>query len=332
MRRLLLLALLLAACLPAAAHAATLGGWDRPAQRLVRTRGLMTDVAGGFHGERPLSAAQLRTSLAALTAQLGAAPVDVADGPVSVVRFDRLLVAQLGLSDVADVVQQQARAAGLQPPGYFGTEVTARYLGVRFNHPAEEDALELYPTDPITRAEAAWSLAVVARSGPWAAGAARQTLGAFSLPAYTAAQRAALRIAVSKIGMPYVWGGEYDTAGAHPYGDQVHGGYDCSGFAWRVYKLSGLPWGGAIAGRTAAQQAGEVPRSARLHLDQVEPADLLFFGSARFSGRATEASVVHEGIALSAQWAIHSSGQGVYVLPLDQGWLHDSFTWARRVV
>jgi hypothetical protein len=42
--------------------------------------------------------------------------------------------------------------------------------------------------------------------------------------------------------------------------------------------------------------------------------------------------VIHEGIALSKDFVIHSSDQGVYVLPLYEGWLHDQFTWARRVI
>ena len=128
--------------------------------------------------------------------------------------------------------------------------------------------------------------------------------------------------------MPYVWGGETDG----PSPGQVHGGYDCSGFAWRVYKLSGNPAGNKILGRTAAQQAGEIPKSKRLHINQVKPGDLVFFGSAKFKSKATEANVIHEGIALSKDFVIHSSDQGVYVLPLYEGWLHDQFTWARRVL
>jgi cell wall-associated NlpC family hydrolase len=64
----------------------------------------------------------------------------------------------------------------------------------------------------------------------------------------------------------------------------------------------------------------------------VQPGDLLFFGSAKFRDRATEANVTHEGIALSKDFAIHSSSQGVYVLPLYEGWLHDRLSWARRVL
>ena len=69
--------------------------------------------------------------------------------------------------------------------------------------------------------------------------------------------------------------------------------------------------------------AGEIPKSQRVALDDVQPADLLFFGSASFRSKATESNVTHEGIALSKDFVIHSSGQGVYVLPLYEGWLRD---------
>jgi cell wall-associated NlpC family hydrolase len=254
-----------------------------------------------------------------------------ASATVPVTAFDARLVAQLGLSDVARHVQDTARAAGLRPPRTFGTEVVARHLGLRDDHPAPDEALELYPWDPITRAEAAHSLATILQAGQWAVDGARAQLSAFTLPAYDAAQRAALSLAVAKIGMPYVWGGETDAVSSQ-FGYQAHGGYDCSGFVWRVFKLSGDPAGTRIGGRTAAQMAGEIAKRERIRLDAVQPGDLLFFGNASFRGRATERSVVHVGIALSAHWMIHSSGQGVYVSSLDDPWRRQEFTWARRVL
>jgi cell wall-associated NlpC family hydrolase len=140
-----------------------------------------------------------------------------------------------------------------------------------------------------------------------------------------------LRQAVAKIGMPYIWGGETDRAGVW-FGGQEHGGYDCSGFVWRVFKLSGLPWGWAIHGRTAAAQSAEIPRSARIRLADVQPADLLFFGPGRFWQKATERRIVHEGIALSKDFMIHASAQGVYVSPLFDPWRAKRFSWARRVL
>ena len=129
--------------------------------------------------------------------------------------------------------------------------------------------------------------------------------------------------------MPYVWGGETDTTrGAD--GPQVHGGYDCSGYVWRVFKLSGNPAGRSISGRTAADQAGEIPKSRRISFDGIKPADLLFFGRGSFS--SGPGGIVHEGIALSGAFMINASGQGVYVSPLFEHWRRNEFTWGRRVV
>jgi cell wall-associated NlpC family hydrolase len=316
----------LVAAAPASAH--TLANWDKKQQSQVLKAGLMQKLRGGFEGQQPLTTGQLGSAFAAMSAKTGTPAVSVSSAPLTVTRFDALLVAQLGLSDAANTFQENAASAGLQPPSYFGTEVVARLLSLRYNHLVPDDKLELYPTDRITRAEAAWSFAQTLNMGDWEQGNVSAIASRFQLPRYTAKQLTPLRVAVSKIGMPYVWGGETD--GASP--GQVHGGYDCSGFAWRVYKLSGNPAGRKILGRTAAQQAGEIPKSKRVHLNQVQPGDLLFFGSAKFKSKATEASVIHEGIALSKDFAIHSSDQGVAVEPLYEGWLHDEFTWARRVL
>jgi cell wall-associated NlpC family hydrolase len=251
-----------------------------------------------------------------------------AQSPVTVVTFDRLLVEELGLTSVAAHVQTVAAAAGLRPPPYFGSETVARMLELRYEHPVGAQRLDLFPGEAITRAEAAWSLARAMDLNAWDIASTRQALSAFALPQMTAAQRQALQIAAARIGYPYVWGGTTDNTAD----GLEHGGFDCSGFAWRVYKVSGLPWGRAIHGRTAAEQAGEIPRSQRLAVGQLEPGDLLFFGSAHFNSKATERNIIHEGIYLGENWVIHSSGQGVYVLPLSGSWLGSSFAWGRRVI
>jgi cell wall-associated NlpC family hydrolase len=298
---------------PASAQAASLGGWNKREQREVVQAGVLPKLEDGrFHGERSLSGAQLSAALSEQTAS--------AAKTVSVTSFDARLVNHLGLADVAAHVQDVARGAGLHPPTTFGTEVVARFLGLRTNHPAEDETLELYPWEPITRAEAAHSFAVMLDQGDWAAANARVQLTAFELPQYDAGTRAKLALAVSKIGMPYVWGGETD--GVSP--GQAHGGYDCSGFVWRVFTAQ------AIGGRTAAQMAGQIKKSERIRFEDVRPGDLLFFGSAHFNSKATERNIVHVGIALSEHWMIHSSGQGVYVSSLDDEWRRDEFAWARR--
>ena len=164
-------------------------------------------------------------------------------------------------------MQRATAAIGLRPPAYYGTEVVARFLGLRYDHPAGTDQLELFPWDPITRAEAAWSLAQVMDDGSWSIASARQALMAYALPRMTADQLTALRIAVSRIGYPYVYAGTTDDTAD----GLAHGGFDCSGFVWRVFKVSGLPSGRQIGGRTAAQMAQEIPHRDRLRYDQLRP-------------------------------------------------------------
>jgi cell wall-associated NlpC family hydrolase len=325
MRRLAVTAIASLACLASAgaAHAATLGNWDRAEQSTVARAGVMPKLPGGFHGADHLSAGQFAHALNAIAHRTGARPVSVPAGArITVASFHRLVVRQLGLGDLARDVQAEAARAGLEPPKRFGTEVVARQLGLRFDHPSQDERLEVYPSDPITRAEAAWSFAQILRNPAGGPYYAREVLGRFSLPDYTDAQRRILRIAVSKIGMPYVWGGESDTTSSR-YGPQAHGGYDCSGFVWRVFKLSGDPAGASIGGRTAAAMAREFPKAKRVRFNGIRPADLLFF---------YPPAIGHVGIALSRDFMIHSSSQGVYVTPLFESWRQGSFAWARHVV
>ena len=318
----------------------TLGNWDLAQQRQVVHAGLMADVGGHrFGGSQRLTGAQADRSMVALASRIDGQSADLGQqttvtavrarqSVLTVTGFDALVVDQLGLADVAAHVRRATAAVGLRPPSYYGTEAVARFMGLRYDHPAGTDQLELFPTDQITRAEAAWSLAQVLDNDSWSVDSARESLSAYELPRMTADQLTAMRIAVSRIGYPYVYAGTTDNTAD----GLAHGGFDCSGFVWRVYKISGLSWGREIHGRTAAQMAGEIPRSQRLRYSQLQPGDILFFGSAHFNSKATEANIIHAGLYLGDNWVIHSSGQGVYVLPLRGSWLGDQFAWGRRVL
>jgi cell wall-associated NlpC family hydrolase len=318
-----------------AVAAVTPANWSSAQQHQVVETGLMRDLGRSFGGANRLSAAQANAAMVALGLRLQSAgyepaaqAVSGAKSPVTVAGFDAMLVEQVGLGDVAAHVQAAAVGAGLRPPAYFGSETVARFLELRYEHPVGGEQLDLFPYDPITRAEAAWSLAQLLGFDAWNGSSTRQALSGFELPPMTAPERQALRVAVARIGYPYVWGGTTDDTSD----GRAHGGYDCSGFAWRVFKLSGLPSGQQIQGRTAAEQAGEIRNSERLLRSQLEPGDLLFFGSAHFTSKATEKNIIHEGIYLGDNWVIHSSGQGVYVQPLEGGWLGTAFAWGRRVL
>jgi NlpC/P60 family len=260
------------------------------------------------------------------------APKQVANPtrPVRMWELDSRLVGALGLGDAASAFTRGAKAAGLTVPSRFGTEVVARLLGLRLNHPASEDPLEVRPQDVVNRAEAAYSVAQILRFSDWEVEHVRESALAFELPVFTPWQLRILDTAVSKIGMPYIWGGASDNAEA-PFGVRSHGGYDCSGFVWRVYKLQWYPGAGTLAstlrGRTTFQMSGEVPSSRRIALAKLVPADVIFFGAK--GPRSAPSQVDHMGIYVGNGWFIHSSGFGVALATLD-GWYSRSFAWGRR--
>jgi cell wall-associated NlpC family hydrolase len=248
--------------------------------------------------------------------------------------LDRQLVKSLGLLPQAKQFRQAAIDAGLKVPKRFGTEVVARLLGLRINHPAAEDYLELRPQDTATRAEAAYSAAQILGFGyladSWQVDQLKQLAATIALPTLNMWQQQILDVAVSKIGMPYVWGGTSDGSEA-PFGVPARGGYDCSGFVWRVYKLQSYPDEGDLAsvieGRTTYTMSVEVPRSKRISFAKLQPADVIFFGA--HGPHSSGSQIIHTGIYVGDGWFIHSSDEGVALAQLS-GWYRTEFAWGRR--
>lgn len=267
------------------------------------------------------------------TATTPAAPKQVADPeqPVTMAQLDLGLVQTLGLGKAANEFAKGVRAAGIKIPPRFGPEVVARLLGLRLNHPANEDSLELLPNDPATRAEAAYSAAQILAFQGWEVQSVQELADTFALPAdLTDWQKAILTTAFARIGMPYVWGGTSDGPETE-FGVTSRGGYDCSGFVWRVYKLQRYPNEGDLAsvlrGRTTYVMSGEVPKSKRIPLAKLEPADVVFFGDK--GPRSQPSQVGHMGIYIGNGWFINSSSYGVALAQLT-GWYAKEFAWARR--
>jgi cell wall-associated NlpC family hydrolase len=295
--------------------------------------GAVTDAPGAF-----IAVPVVKSSLPPATAPVAtvATPTHLlyrATAPaqaVTVKQLDAALVGYLGLGDAARAIQATLVQAGLQPRPNTGTEAVARMLGLRLNHPAGQDDLELLPTQPVTRAEAAWSFAQLLQLGASTPDAVRQAAVAFTLPDLTTWQRQILTTAVSYVGYPYVWGGTSPTSETL-FGVPAAGGFDCSGFVWRVYKLTPYADEGALAGvlrgRTTYEMSGEVPRRDRVSAAKLQPADVMFFGA---HGPASKPSEVdHAALYLGNGWFIQSSDQGVTLLPF-AGWYTQNFAWARR--
>ena len=324
----------LAACLAvlviglALSSAASAGSWARADIRASVASGLMGPTVAAFRPEDPLTRHELGQIVAGIT-QREQMIVDPAR-PVTMTELNRALVRAVGLASAGEAVRRELAAAGLAPPKRAGWETVARLLGLRYNHPATADFRELRPTDAATRAEAAYSVARLLRLSEWDLRRARDAATAFDVPALTEWQRRVLARGVKFVGYPYVWGGTSESRQTL-FGVTSRGGFDCSGFVWRVYKLE--PYAGApslaaaLRGRTTFAMSGEVPRSARVALRNLQPADVIFFGSR--GPASAPAEVTHTGISMGNGWFVHSSGNGTTLAPLE-GWYVSRYAWARR--
>ncbi|MBA3735934.1 MAG: C40 family peptidase [Actinobacteria bacterium] len=312
---------------PATAAAKPGTSWAQAELKTVVAAGLMAKAAAARPNDS-LTRGELDAIVAGLTHTFITSANPTAK--VTMAALDSRLVVALGLSDTAQLLTQAAKTAGLTPPSRFGTEAVARLLGLRTNHPAALDELELSPGEPATRAEAAYSAARILQLGRWSPQRLQALGDSFVLPEFTPWQKSVLTTAVRFIGYPYVWGGESEFPES-PFGAQVHGGFDCSGFVWRVYKVQEYANGGTLAdtlqGRTTYAMSGEVPAATRIPLAKLQPADIVFFGAK--GPKSKPAQVDHTGIYLGNGWFIHSSSYGVAVTTVT-GWYANRFAWGRR--
>jgi NlpC/P60 family len=328
MRRGLVTSLVLALALAIAAPAAGARSWAQPEIREVVEQGLMGPSVAEFRPGAPLT----RRALGQIVANLTGEPQVVVDPDraVTLRQLDRSLVSAAGLAGPARTFRRKISGAGLDAPARLGSEVVARLLSLRYNHPAAKDFRELRPQDVVNRAEAAYSTARVLHLDDGDRYYVRDLAARLSLPRMTVWKTRVLRRAVRFVGYPYVWGGTSEGRQTL-FGVTSRGGFDCSGFVWRVYKLQ--PFAGApqlqdvLRGRTTYAMSGEFPRTRRIARSRLRPADLVFFGSR--GPRSSPSEVDHMGIYLGRGWMVHSSGQGVTLVPLT-GWYADRFAWGRR--
>jgi cell wall-associated NlpC family hydrolase len=324
-RAALTLALVALVALPSNAEGAS---WAQPQIRAAVASGLMGPSVARFRPNAPLTRRALARIVAGITHR--AQVVENPGESVSMAALDRAVVRALGLSPAARHVRSELRSAGLRPPTRAGFEVVARLLRLRYNHPTGTDHRELRPNDDATRAEAAYSVSRVLELASWDLQYANDSAKSVDLPALTPWKTRVLRRAVRLIGFPYVWGGTSERTQTL-FGVTSRGGFDCSGFVWRVYKTkpyAGAPGlGSTIRGRTTYDMSGEIPRSRRIRKARLLPADIIFFGDRGASSKPSQ--VGHAGISLGGGWFIHSSSQGVTMMPLSD-WYADSFAWGRR--
>jgi hypothetical protein len=330
MRRILLLACIVFSSLVVVtpgASGATPRSWAAPQIQAVVDAGLMAPTAADFRPDEPLVWSELATVLASL-----GVPEVVASDPfrsVTMRELDAQLVTAVGLRSYARDLRLAAVAAGLAPKPWLGTETVARMLGFRLNHLKNQEELELQLGQPATRAEAAYSFAHLLALQDFEIESVRVALESFSFPELGMWQQSVLRRALRFVGMPYVWAGTSERP-QQLFGRVLPAGFDCSGLAWRVFKLEPFAGGemlaGVLKGRTTYDMSGEVARSARVGREALQPGDVVFFGSRGSRSKPTE--VGHMGIYVGNGWMVHSSDRGTTLTPMT-GWYETRFAWGR---
>ncbi|HET7745171.1 MAG TPA: C40 family peptidase [Gaiellaceae bacterium] len=301
--------------------------WATPQIKTVVAAGLMAPSVGQFRPGDPLTWSDFAVVLSSL-----GSPVTVTsapDRPVTMRELDARLVTAVGLRPAARQLRLAALSAGLEPTEWLGTETVARMLGLRVNHLRDQEQLELQLSQPATRAEAAYSIARVLSLQSSEIGRVEAAADSFALPSLTAWQQIVLSRALRFVGSPYVWGGTSEKP-QELFGKLVPGGFDCSGFVWRVYKLEPFAHApslaGILKGRTTYAMSGEVVRSKRVPRARLRPADLVFFGPNGPRSKPTQ--VAHMGIYLGNGWIVHAYDRGVALEPM-VGWLDADFAWGR---
>lgn len=292
----------------------------------VVAAGLMAPSVASFRPDDPLTASELATVVASLG---GAISIADPNELVTVRELDARLVSLAGLRPSAQSVRLAALEAGLGPRPWLGTETVARLLGLRINHPRTEDELELQLSQPVTRAEAAYSIATYLALDAAKLESVRLLAESFSPPALTEWQRVVLSRALRLVGSPYVWAGTSERP-QQLFGKTLPGGFDCSGFVWRVYKLQAFTaapqLSRVLVGRTSEAMSGEVAPAKRVPRAALQPGDVVFFGSRGARSRPSE--VGHMGIYVGNDWFVHSSRYGTTLTPMSD-WYETSFAWGR---
>ena len=320
---------------PAGAGKKHIPEWIKPAVNYLHGAGYFDKSS--FKANQPMSRADFKTLM---RKAFGPGYFNKTTGNVKAGEVGRALVKALGQSDAAAALKTATSPDGWKPElgRYFGTEIVARELGLRRDRPTSEDSFEASASEAMRQGDIAYAVHR-AKTAPSLYSA--DVLRNFRLPNYGDTRREVIQYAMSLVGNPYVWAGEWPdrTPFGYPYGAQVHGGFDCSGFVWYVlqaksaaYKPMGRPYKGwSIPQRSSYDMAGGT--KDRLSYKKLRAGDIVFFAPGGKKAKARD--VYHAGIYMGRGWMIHSSGSraGVSITTIAPGsWWHDEIAWGRRVI
>jgi cell wall-associated NlpC family hydrolase len=250
----------------------------------------------------------------------------------------RSLVLALGMGSTAREIKRLSTSNGyaFRTPRYFGVNLLAMRLGLRFNNRVDEGQ-DVTPFDRLRRKQAAWSLYRAATLEGWVVPYLENQYAGLELPAMGAARRSIVDWGVRYVGYPYIWAGEwgFDTPEPPAFGSQPGPGFDCSGISWWALRRDGGPWqispprpheGWPLPQRTSAEMSRMTNR--RLAYAGLKPGDLMFYDG---DGDGT---VDHVDVFVGNGWALDSSSSvgGVTLMWVKTGWYRQHFVHGRRIL
>ncbi len=307
----------------------------------VTSKGYMNGGAdGNFHPTDPVNRIDYACALVKLFKDVGEAPdpaITFTDLPASDsnFRFANIAVkhgyvtrfadgsfkphdpqvafsALAGLNAGLEVGGPVKYARGIWPggPEYLGASIVAHDLHLKYRD------TRIWPTAAYPRGEMAFNLQKADEVESWRVDYVNETFD------WVHCQQAlvgpirekALSTAFSKIGYPYVWGGESDA----------EGGYDCSGLVYYVFHT--------VLGHPMMRVADDQAKDGRYQTvtrENLLPGDSIFFykdpGQSDYCG--------HAGMYIGCGLFVHSTGgnAGVSVDCLSSGYYAEHFACGKRV-
>jgi cell wall-associated NlpC family hydrolase len=251
----------------------------------------------------------------------------------------RSLVRALGMGTTAAALDKLATRDGrrFDTPRFFGVNLLAMRLGLRFNNRFDESQ-DVTPDTKLRRKQVAWSLFRATTLDSWVVPYLEDQYAGMELPNMGAGRRSIVRWGIRYVGYPYIWGGEwgFETPSPPAFGRQPGPGFDCSGLSWWALRRDdGASWeispprpheGWPLPQRTSS----EMSRMTKKRIKYVDllPGDLLFYDGDR------DGTVDHVDVFVGNGWALDSSSSvgGVTLMWVESGWYRDHFVHGRRIL
>jgi cell wall-associated NlpC family hydrolase len=249
------------------------------------------------------------------------------------------LVRALGMRSTATALNGLATANGYRfhTPKFFGDNVLAIRLGLRFNNKVDESQ-DVTPSSRLRRKQVAWSLYRATTLAGWVVRNLEAQYAGMALPTMGAGRRSIVDWGIRYVGYPYIWAGEWGFATPPPaaFGGQPGPGFDCSGLSWWALRADdGLYWeispprpyeGWPLPQRTSAEMARMT--KIRLKYASLLPGDLMFYDG------DLDGTVDHVDVYVGNGWSLDSGSSvgGVTLVWVESGWYRDHFVHGRRVL